>query len=220
MVTPSQDNTINEATTNATTTTAVTNGRVKWFNTKAGYGFITLVDAVTKEERDVFVHHSELQVTQSQYKYLVQGEYVDCVLAPIEKDGHSEQATQVCGVNGGKLMCETRNEARANRTPTQHAREYEQQPRTQQARVQQSPRQRTSRESAPRESAPRESAPRERAPRESAPQDRRPQLNPADEGEWMIVRRRTNTTTTPQQKKPATQANRPPRQRQPGIEIE
>ena len=194
------------ATTTATGTT--TNGRVKWFNTKAGYGFITLVDAVTNEERDVFVHHSEIQVAQSQYKYLVQGEYVDCVLASIEKDGHSEHATQVSGVKGGKLMCETRNEARANRTPTQHARDFD-------ARA---PQQR-----APQQRAQQQSTQQQRARKES-----RPQLNPADEGEWMIVRRRTTTTnnntststSTSTSTTPKKQANRPPRQRQPGIEIE
>ena len=202
------------ATTTSSTTSAngtTTNGRVKWFNTKAGYGFITLVDAVTNEERDVFVHHSEIQVAQSQYKYLVQGEYVDCVLASIEKDGHSEHATQVSGVKGGKLMCETRNEARANRTPTQHARDFEQ--RTQQ------PQQRAPQQRAQQQSTQQQSTQQQRERKES-----RPQLNPADEGEWMIVRRRTtttnNNTSTSTSTTPKKQANRPPRQRQPGIEIE
>jgi cold shock CspA family protein len=53
----------------------VTSGRVKWFNNKAGYGFITVNDCETNEERDLFVHHSEIRVLQTQYKYLVQGEY-------------------------------------------------------------------------------------------------------------------------------------------------
>ena len=45
-------------------------GQVKWFNNKAGYGFITVGE--TNEERDLFVHHSEIRVVQTQYKYLVQ----------------------------------------------------------------------------------------------------------------------------------------------------
>ena len=59
------------------TETTTANGRVKWFNNKAGYGFITINDCNTNEERDIFVHHSEIRVEQSQYKYLVQGEYVE-----------------------------------------------------------------------------------------------------------------------------------------------
>ena len=54
-------------TSSAPTTTTTTNGRVKWFNNKAGYGFITVNDCETNEERDIFVHHSEIQVQQSQY---------------------------------------------------------------------------------------------------------------------------------------------------------
>ena len=48
-------------------------GQVKWFNNKAGYGFLTVMgDGQTPE--DVFVHLSEIQVEKDQYKYLVQGE--------------------------------------------------------------------------------------------------------------------------------------------------
>jgi cold shock CspA family protein len=34
-------------------------GRVKWFNNKAGYGFITVTDG-PKSGSDVFVHHSSI----------------------------------------------------------------------------------------------------------------------------------------------------------------
>jgi cold shock CspA family protein len=47
-------------------------GRVKWFNNKAGYGFITVTDG-PKSGSDVFVHHSSIKVVSEQYKYLVQG---------------------------------------------------------------------------------------------------------------------------------------------------
>lgn len=86
------------------------NGRVKWFNNKAGYGFVTVSDG--SEGDDVFVHHSALQVGQEQYKYLVQGEYVEFSRTASEGD-HAWQASDVRGVNGGKLMCETRNETRS-----------------------------------------------------------------------------------------------------------
>jgi len=47
-------------------------GRVKWFNNKAGYGFITVTDG-DRAGRDIFVHHSDVVVGSEQYKYLVQG---------------------------------------------------------------------------------------------------------------------------------------------------
>ena len=78
-------------------------GRVKWFNTKAGYGFIT-----TSEQSDVFVHHSSLSINREQYRYLVQGEYVEFTLSTMENSNHKYQATNVTGLNNGKLMCETR----------------------------------------------------------------------------------------------------------------
>ena len=38
-------------------------GRVKWFNNKVGYGFITTCD---DEQKDVFVHHSNIHVQYHQ----------------------------------------------------------------------------------------------------------------------------------------------------------
>lgn len=90
-------------------------GRVKWFNNKTGYGFITVTDG-PKDGTDVFVHHSAVRVSSEQYKYLVQGEYVDFSLSDTKTEQHEYQADDVCGVKGGKLMCETRNESRTLRT--------------------------------------------------------------------------------------------------------
>jgi CspA family cold shock protein len=86
-------------------------GRVKWFNNKAGYGFITVTDG-SKSGSDVFVHHSSIKVDSEQYKYLVQGEYIEFALSTVASDKHECQATDVSGIKGGKLMCETRNETR------------------------------------------------------------------------------------------------------------
>jgi len=88
-------------------------GCVKWFNNKAGYGFVTV--KVEGEDQDVFVHHSEVMTATEQYKYLVQGEYVQFVMTEANSDGHEWQASEVRGVDGGKLMCETRNELRNSR---------------------------------------------------------------------------------------------------------
>ena len=41
-------------------------GRVKWFNNKAGYGFITVTDG-SRSGSDIFVHHSSIQVENQQY---------------------------------------------------------------------------------------------------------------------------------------------------------
>ena len=91
-------------------------GRVKWFNNKAGYGFITVTDG-ERAGTDIFVHHSGVMVGNEQYKYLVQGEYVEFVLDKTTGGPHDFQAGEVSGINGGKLMCETRREFRQSRIP-------------------------------------------------------------------------------------------------------
>jgi cold shock CspA family protein len=85
--------------------------RVKWFNNKSGYGFASTLEDTP---RDVFVHHTSLKVGKEQYRYLIQGEYVDLDVSPLENDsaGHKWQSSNVTGVKGGLLMCETRQEAR------------------------------------------------------------------------------------------------------------
>jgi CspA family cold shock protein len=89
-------------------------GRVKWFNNKAGYGFITVTDGL-KSGSDVFVHHSSIKVDSEQYKYLVQGEYVEFCLSETMTETHEFQAGEVSGIKGGKLMCETRRDLRSMR---------------------------------------------------------------------------------------------------------
>lgn len=86
-------------------------GQVKWFNNKAGYGFITVNDG-EYSGKDIFIHYSAIRVTNSQYKYLVQGEYVEFSLVKSSTDGHEYQAIDISGVNGGALMCETRRNNR------------------------------------------------------------------------------------------------------------
>ena len=84
-------------------------GYVKWFNTKTGYGFITY------EGEDIFVHHANLQVETNQYKYLVQGEYVEFVKTELQDAKHKYNATDVTGVHRGLLMCETRQKMKDSR---------------------------------------------------------------------------------------------------------
>lgn len=86
-------------------------GQVKWFNNKAGYGFITVSDGELAS-KDIFIHYSSIRVTNSQYKYLVQGEYVEFTLTAPTGDVHEFQASDVSGIKGGALMCETRRQTR------------------------------------------------------------------------------------------------------------
>ena len=83
-------------------------GRVKWFNNKTGYGFITVTDG-KRSGNDIFVHHSAINV-EGQYKYLVQGEYVEFSIVDTATEKHDCQAANVSGIKGGKLMCATRHE--------------------------------------------------------------------------------------------------------------
>ena len=90
-------------------------GVVKWFNNKSGYGFITVISDGEMSSKDIFVHHSSINVNSEQYKYLVQGEYVSLDIEKSEKGNYSFQTTKVTGVKGGPLMCETRNDVRSQR---------------------------------------------------------------------------------------------------------
>jgi len=76
-------------------------GRVKWFNKKAGYGFISSEDA---SGSDIFVHHSALHTDSELFRYLVEGEYVNFSINQGETN-----AVNVTGPQGGQLMCETRH---------------------------------------------------------------------------------------------------------------
>jgi cold shock CspA family protein len=91
---------------------------VKWFNNKAGYGFLTVTTGPLVGT-DVFVHHSGITVSNEQYKYLVQGEYVEYSLEKTEGGKHEYQAVNVSGINKGNLMCETRKEFKQTRTTYQ-----------------------------------------------------------------------------------------------------
>ena len=109
------------ATATATVSTARTDsskytGRVKWFNNKFGYGFITVVstgaDASAAIGSDVFAHHSEVSVGEDQYRYLVQGEYVEFGVIKTTSGNHEFQCSAIRGIHGGQLICETRHTAR------------------------------------------------------------------------------------------------------------
>ena len=110
------NNNNNSSSSSSSSSSTRLTGRVKWFNNKTGFGFITALgdSEGVKEGSDVFVHHSTIKVAQEQYRYLVQGEYVEFVLSKIAdaSNKHEFQAADVSGVKGGKLICETRWESR------------------------------------------------------------------------------------------------------------
>jgi cold shock CspA family protein len=81
-------------------------GRVKWFNSKSGFGFITVIGGERAGE-DIFAHYSSVRGDTSQYKSLVQGEYVEFVLSKSESEQHEYHATDISGIHGGLLMCDT-----------------------------------------------------------------------------------------------------------------
>ena len=89
-------------------------GSVKWFNTKSGYGFISVLEGELKGI-DIFAHHSAISVSSEQYKYLVQGEYVKVIVQPSDSKDYKWQASSICGVCDGTLMCETRNQIKSTR---------------------------------------------------------------------------------------------------------
>lgn len=132
-------------------------GRVKWFNSKTGFGFVTVTDG-PKSGTDVFVHHSSVQVGKEQYRYLIQGEYVQFELCAVRDGPHEFQAGNVTGVNGGQLMCESLLESgkqvRTYRPPQR--RHTNDEPREETHRR----RREASRESAPRETRTTESRPK------------------------------------------------------------
>ena len=101
-----------QATENTTTDVQRLTGMVKWFNNKAGFGFITVCGTGEFAGKDIFAHYSSIRV-ENQYKYLVQGEYVDFVLLRSENEKHEYHATDITGVLGGAIMCETRRLAMA-----------------------------------------------------------------------------------------------------------
>jgi len=95
-------------------------GQVKWFNNKTGYGFVTVVKNSPNKGKDIFAHYSNLKIEKSQYKYLVQGEYIQFDLVKPDKGTHEFHAVNMSGVCGGGLLCEVRYEVSQERTTKKH----------------------------------------------------------------------------------------------------
>jgi cold shock CspA family protein len=90
-------------------------GRVKWFQPRKGFGFVTLQTGTTGADgtpvtTDIFVYHKGIKVQVEQYRFLMEGEYIQFNLAKSDNPSQVCQAVNVRGVDGGMLMCETQNE--------------------------------------------------------------------------------------------------------------
>jgi CspA family cold shock protein len=94
-------------------------GSVKWFNSRSGYGFITVCGDSEYAGNDIFVHYTSINVSESQYKYLFQGEYVEFTLIKSTNSNHEFHAINVTGICGGPIMCETRRSVVPLRTHIQ-----------------------------------------------------------------------------------------------------
>ena len=90
-------------------------GKVKWFNSKLGYGFITHKNDINKDV-DVFVHWSNLLLSDKDFHTLYKGEYVEFELekCTCNSSGLGIQACRVSGPNNSKLLTTSNNEALTN----------------------------------------------------------------------------------------------------------
>ena len=75
-------------------------GCVKWFSNKKGFGFVTNLDS----NEDIFVHFSEINVSENTYKTLIDGEYISYT-EEVLQDG-KKTAKNIRGVRGGNLLCQ------------------------------------------------------------------------------------------------------------------
>jgi len=80
-------------------------GNVKWYDSKKGYGFVTIVNSESDTPKnDVFVHHSNINVGDGDFKRLFPGEYIEFLVGD-KPDGRTE-ALNVTGICNGILLCE------------------------------------------------------------------------------------------------------------------
>ena len=82
-------------------------GCVKFFNAKKGFGFVTvLTQDHERSNTDLFVHFSNLNVRDDEYKRLFPGEYVSFNYGKGQGRDGRDICIDVTGVLGGRLLTE------------------------------------------------------------------------------------------------------------------
>ena len=77
-------------------------GRVKWFDPRRGWGFIT---STSDTDKDYYVHHTGISTKTDVFKTLLSEEYVEFRIR-LDDEG-LECACEVQGIDGGPLRCES-----------------------------------------------------------------------------------------------------------------
>ena len=94
-------------------------GQVKWFDNKLGYGFVSVLTNSHKGT-DIFVHQTNINPLETEYRTLMKGEYISLNISEDDKI----QALNVTGVLGGSLRCdEPRPVKHGGRRPPREASE-------------------------------------------------------------------------------------------------
>lgn len=82
-------------------------GNVKWYDTKKGFGFVTLVTPELENTgNDIFVHFSNVNVEDG-YRRLFPSEYVEFEVG--QADDGRPVCLNVSGLFGGNLLCQDEN---------------------------------------------------------------------------------------------------------------
>jgi hypothetical protein len=65
----------------------------------------------------VFAHYSAIKVVDDQFRYLVQGEYIEFDLTKDESGKHDFVVSNISGIKGGSLMCEVQRNNESTKKP-------------------------------------------------------------------------------------------------------
>ena len=83
-------------------------GCVSWFDSKKGYGFVKVLTPDHKKNgSDIFIHFSNIQVNDNEYKVVYPGEYIEFDLS--ESNDDRPCCLNVTGLYGGNLLTQNEN---------------------------------------------------------------------------------------------------------------